>query len=114
MQVWGGFFPGQLTARPVAPAALPGTTVPVGGSVATVIPVGTTDTVHSSVVHVPGLNLVVSGDVVYNQTHMWLQGSTPDSRASWVKALDTVAALEAGTLIAEVSKELSGTVVTLK
>jgi len=100
MQVWGGFFPGQLTARPVAPAPLAGTTVPVGGSVATLIPVGTTDTGHSSVVHVPGLSLVVSGDVVYNQTHMWLRGSTPDSRASWARALDAVAALDADTVIA--------------
>ena len=106
MQVWGGFFPGQLTAEPVSPAPLAGTTVPVGGSAATVIPVGgsaatvipvgTTDAGHSSVVHVPGLSLVVSGDAVYNQTHMWLSGSTPDSRASWARALDTVAALEAG------------------
>ena len=31
---------------------------------------------------------------------MWLRGSTPDSRASWARALDTVAALEADTLIA--------------
>jgi glyoxylase-like metal-dependent hydrolase (beta-lactamase superfamily II) len=100
MQVWGSFFPGQLTGKPVAPAPLAGTTIPVGGSAATVIPVGTTDTGHSSVVHVPVLSLVVSGDVVYNQTHMWLQGSTPDSRASWVRALDTVAALGAQTIIA--------------
>jgi glyoxylase-like metal-dependent hydrolase (beta-lactamase superfamily II) len=100
LRVWGGFFPGQLTANPVAPSALPGATIPVGGSVATVIPVGTTDTGHSTVVHVPGLSLVVSGDAVYNQTHMWLRGSTPDSRASWARALDAVAALEADTLIA--------------
>jgi glyoxylase-like metal-dependent hydrolase (beta-lactamase superfamily II) len=100
MQVWGGFFPGQLTGKPVPPAPLAGTTIPVGGSAATVIPVGTTDTGHSSLVHVPGLSLVVSGDVVYNQTHMWLMGSTPNSRASWVRALDAVAALEADTLIA--------------
>jgi len=100
LRVWGGFFPGQLTARPVPPVALAGTTVPVGGSAAAVIPVGTTDTGHSSVVHVPGLSLVVSGDVVYNRTHMWLSGSTPDSRASWARALDAVAALEADTLIA--------------
>jgi glyoxylase-like metal-dependent hydrolase (beta-lactamase superfamily II) len=100
LRVWSGFFPGQLTARPVAPAPLAGSTVPVGGSAATAIPVGTTDTVHSSVVHVPGLRLVVAGDVVYNQTHMWLRGSTPDSRASWAQALDTVAALQADTLIA--------------
>jgi glyoxylase-like metal-dependent hydrolase (beta-lactamase superfamily II) len=100
MQVWGGFFPGQLTGKPVAPAALAVSTIPVGSTTATVIPVGTTDTGHSSVVHVPGLSLVVSGDVVYNQTHMWLSGSTPDSRANWSKALDTVAALEADIVIA--------------
>jgi glyoxylase-like metal-dependent hydrolase (beta-lactamase superfamily II) len=100
MKVWGGFFPGQLTGRPVAPAPLAGTTIPVGGSAVTVIPVGTTDTVHSSVVHVPSLGLVVSGDVVYNQTHMWLAGSTPDSRASWSRALDAVAVLGAGTIVA--------------
>jgi glyoxylase-like metal-dependent hydrolase (beta-lactamase superfamily II) len=100
MQVWGGFFPGQLTGKPVPPAPLAGTTLPIGGTTATVIPVGTTDTGQSSVVHVPALSLVVSGDVVYNQTHMWLAGSTPDSRASWARALDTAAALEADTLIA--------------
>jgi glyoxylase-like metal-dependent hydrolase (beta-lactamase superfamily II) len=100
MQVWGGFFPGQLTSKPVAPAPLGDTTVPIGGSAARVIPVGTTDTGHCSVVHVPSLNLVVSGDVAYNHTHMWLARSTPDTRASWVRALDAVAELEAGTLIA--------------
>jgi glyoxylase-like metal-dependent hydrolase (beta-lactamase superfamily II) len=101
MKVWGGFFPGQLTEEPVAPAPLTGTTVPVGGSAAaTVIPVGTSDTGHSTVVHVPGLSLVVSGDVVYNQTHMWLSGSTTETRASWARALDAVAALDARTIIA--------------
>lgn len=100
MEVWGGFFPGQLTGKPVAPAPLLGDTIPIGASQARLIPVGTTDTGHSSVVHVPALSLVVSGDVVYNQTHMWLMRSTPDSRASWVRALDTVAALEANTIVA--------------
>jgi glyoxylase-like metal-dependent hydrolase (beta-lactamase superfamily II) len=100
MQIWGSFFPDQLTSKPVSPGPLAGTTLPVGGTVATVIPVGTTDTGHSTVLHVPGLSLVVSGDVVYNQTHLWLMRSTPQSRASWARALDTVAALEADTLIA--------------
>jgi len=100
LQVWGGFFPGQLTGTPVVPAPLDGTTVPIGGATATLLPVGATDTGHSSIVHVPELSLIVSGDVVYNRTHMWLAGSTPESRASWARALNTVAALEARTLIA--------------
>jgi len=100
MQVWEGFFPGQLTTEPVAPAPLAGTTVPIGGTAARVFPVGTTDTGHSSVVYVPGLSLVVSGDVVYNQTHMWMRRSTSETRASWMRALDDVAELEADTLIA--------------
>ena len=99
-QVWGGFFRGQLTGKPVAPGPLAGTTIPVGAPAATVIPVGATDTGHSSVVHVPGLNLIVSGDVVYNRTHMWLAGSTPSTRANWARALDTVAALGPQTIIA--------------
>ncbi len=100
LQVWDGFFPRQLTRQPVAPKALDGMAVPIGGSAARVIPVGTTDTGHSTVVHVPVLSLVVSGDVVYNQTHMWLMRSTPDTRASWMRALNAVEELEADTLIA--------------
>lgn len=100
MKVWGGFFPGQLTDDPFPPAPLAGTTIPFGGSEATVIPVGSTDTGHSTVVSVPSLGLVVSGDVVYNQTHMWLAGSTPETRAGWAHALTVVAALEADTVIA--------------
>ena len=100
MQVWGGFFPGQLTDIPIAPGPLTGTTIPIGASAASLIPVGTTDTEHSSVVHVPDLSLVVSGDVVYNNTHMWLAGSTPDTRRNWAQALDAVAALQADILIA--------------
>jgi glyoxylase-like metal-dependent hydrolase (beta-lactamase superfamily II) len=101
MQAWGGFFPGQLTTRPVAPAPLAGTRIPIGGSSAAIlVPVGITDTGNSSIAYIPDLSLIVSGDVVYNQTHMWLSGSTPDSRANWARALDTVAAFDAGTLIA--------------
>jgi len=100
MQVWGGFFPGQLTAEPIVPGPLAGTTIPVGRSAATVIGVGTTDTERTTVVHVPALSLVVSGDVVYNQTHMWLSGSTANTRGSWRRALDAVAALEPDTIVA--------------
>ena len=100
LKVWNAFFPGQLPDAPVVPAPLPGTSIPIGDVAATLVPVGTTDSDLSSVVHVPGLGLVVSGDVVYNQTHIWLRRSTPESRASWKRALDTVAGLGADKIIA--------------
>jgi glyoxylase-like metal-dependent hydrolase (beta-lactamase superfamily II) len=64
MQAWSAFFPGQLPDMPVVPPSLSGTSIPIGDRVATVVPVGTTDTDLSSVVHVPALGLVVSDDVV--------------------------------------------------
>jgi glyoxylase-like metal-dependent hydrolase (beta-lactamase superfamily II) len=99
-RVWSGFFPDQITAKPVVPAPLSGDTIPLAGSTARLIPVGITDTHHSSVVYLADLDLVVSGDVVYNQTHMWMRGSTPDSRASWMRALELVDALEPKTIVA--------------
>lgn len=100
LKVWSGFFPGQVPDAPLVPAPLPGTRIPIGDEAAIVIPVGTTDSDMSSVVHVPALGLVVSGDVAYNQTHVWLRASTPESRASWKRALNIVEQLGADRLIA--------------
>lgn len=100
LKVWSAYFPGQLPDRPVVPAPLPGPRISTGEVAATVVPVGTTDSDLSTVLHVPALGLVVSGDVVYNQTHMWLRGSTPESRSSWKRALDTVAQLGPDKIIA--------------
>jgi glyoxylase-like metal-dependent hydrolase (beta-lactamase superfamily II) len=100
MQVWGGFFPSQLTTQPIVPDPLRGNSIPVGDAVASLVPVGATDTDNSSVVHIPQLRLVVAGDVVYNGVHMWLAGSTPETRANWLSALDTIETLGSSTVIA--------------
>ena len=42
---------------------------------------------------------VCSGDIVYNNIHMWLRNSTPDSRETWLASLDAVAALQPSTII---------------
>jgi len=100
IEVWSTFFPGQLPDAPIVPAPLAGPEIAIGAATAHILPVGITDTELSTLVHVPDLRLVVSGDVVYNTTHMWLMSSTPDSRANWLRALDTVESLGADTVIA--------------
>ena len=56
---------------------------------------------HSSILyyHVPDIQAVCSGDIAYNNIHMWLWNSTPDSREAWLSSLDAVAALEPSTIV---------------
>jgi glyoxylase-like metal-dependent hydrolase (beta-lactamase superfamily II) len=93
LQVWTSFFPGQLTKHPAAPNPLSGNTLSVGQHDLVTIDVGHTDIAASSVVHIPELDIVISGDVAYNGMHMWLAGSTAATRHSWMKALDAIEAL---------------------
>jgi glyoxylase-like metal-dependent hydrolase (beta-lactamase superfamily II) len=93
LQVWTSFFPGQLTKHPAAPNPLSGNTLSVGQHDLVTIDVGPTDIAASSVVHIPELDIVISGDVAYNGMHMWLAGSTAATRHSWMKALDAIEAL---------------------
>src|SRR6266516_7567751 len=45
------------------------------------------------------LQAICSGDIAYNNIHMWLWNSTPDSRQAWLASLDAVAALKPSTII---------------
>ena len=59
---------------------------------------GHSDTDWPSVLHVPSIGLVVAGDVVYNGYHH-VESATGGIRA-WMKALDTVAALQPRNVVA--------------
>jgi glyoxylase-like metal-dependent hydrolase (beta-lactamase superfamily II) len=52
-----------------------------------------TDAVDTTSLHVPSIDLVVGGDVFYNQCHMYVGDTTAESRANWITALDRLAAL---------------------
>ena len=43
--------------------------------------------------HVPSIGLIVAGDVVYNECHMYVGDTTAESRKNWIAALDLLAAL---------------------
>ena len=61
--------------------------------------IGGADGVLATIVHVPDMQAICSGDIVYNNIHMWLRNSTPDSRQAWLASLDAVAALKPSTII---------------
>jgi glyoxylase-like metal-dependent hydrolase (beta-lactamase superfamily II) len=87
------FWPGQLATQILTPTPYEGDTFSLEGHELHIIEQGRTDTVHTTSLHVPSIDLVVGGDVVYNQCHMYVGDTTADSRQNWIAALDRLAAL---------------------
>jgi len=85
-------FPGQLPASITLPEPYDQDTFTLEGHELHIIEQGQTDAVDSTSLHVPSIDLVVGGDVLYNQCHMFVGATTPDSRANWIAALDRLAA----------------------
>ena len=83
---WGKLFPGQIP-RPVIPAELAGDTILLEGHDLRVIGTGHTDTTGTTALWCQTLRLIVAGDVVYDDTHMYLAETTPASRRGWIAAL---------------------------
>jgi glyoxylase-like metal-dependent hydrolase (beta-lactamase superfamily II) len=87
-------FPGQLPTQLVPAQPFSDDTFSLEGHDLRIIRQGRTDTIDTTSVHVPALDLVVGGDVVYNQCHMYVGDTTADSRANWIAALERLVALQ--------------------
>jgi len=99
-EFWEPRFPGQLARDPVVAEPLAAESIELEGRALVPIGVGHTDTVDTTVLHVPETGLVVAGDVVYNDVHVHLAQSDGGSRREWLAALDTVAALGSRAVVA--------------
>lgn len=99
MAAWLSWFEGQLDDRPAVPTALESDCIDLEGHQLRLQSVGGADGVTATVVHVPELDVVVSGDIAYNGVHMWLVGSTPQSRTEWIASIDHIEALRPKTII---------------
>ena len=97
---WESRFPGQLPRELVAPESLEGAELSLEGEALNVIELGHTDTSHSTALHVPALGLVVSGDCVYNETHLYLAECDQNARSEWLRALDRIEALRPTAVVA--------------
>ncbi|MEV8091658.1 MBL fold metallo-hydrolase [Streptomyces nigra] len=92
-QFWDRLFPGQIPDAPVTAVTVPDNRFSLEGHELVIVEVGHSDTDETSVLHVPDLDLVVAGDVVYNGVHQYLAESKNGGRDAWRKAIDTVEGL---------------------
>lgn len=93
-------FPGQLATKLVAPQPYEHDTFTLEGHELRIIEQGRTDGPDTTSLHVPSIGLIVSGDVVYNQCHMYVGDTTPESRQNWIAALDRLEALKPTAVVA--------------
>lgn len=97
---WDRLFPGQIPDAPVTATTVPGNRFDLEGHELHIIEVGHSDTDDTSVLHVPDLELVVAGDVIYNGVHQFLVESKDGGRDAWRAAIDIVAALQPRWIVA--------------
>ena len=98
--MWEPRFPGQIPSQLIAPEVLDGDTFYLEGSAIRVVELGHTDTSHSTGLHVPSLDLVISGDSVYNNTHLYLAECDEKALDEWLQALDGIESLHAKAVVA--------------
>jgi glyoxylase-like metal-dependent hydrolase (beta-lactamase superfamily II) len=99
-QQWAAMF-GDRVAKPTAvPEALDGLTLELEGYELQIVEVGQGDITPSTVVHIPAIDTVVAGDVVYNQIHAMLGLSGPRGWERWLQSLDAIEKLDAQMIVA--------------
>ncbi|MFF4731225.1 MBL fold metallo-hydrolase [Streptomyces mirabilis] len=97
---WDKRFPGEIPSRLVAAEPLAGDRLELEGHDLVVVGLGHTDTDDTTCLHVPSIGLVVAGDAVYNDVHLYLAESPAEGRRAWLDALDIIAALEPEAVVA--------------
>jgi glyoxylase-like metal-dependent hydrolase (beta-lactamase superfamily II) len=91
--LWNGLFPGQIDEESFQILAKPlnGSSFTLEGHTFEAVNTGHSDTDETTFLHIPALDMVVAGDVVYNDVHMWMTESTLQSqRDAWIHSLDRI------------------------
>ncbi|MGW5432441.1 MBL fold metallo-hydrolase [Streptomyces sp. NPDC004059] len=98
--VWDKAWPGQIPPSPVTAVTVPDNRFTLEGHELVIVEVGHSDGDDTTVLHVPDLDLVVAGDVLYNGVHQYLGQSMGGGRDAWRQAIETVRALNPRWIVA--------------
>ena len=92
--LWDKAYPG-IPPSPITAVTVPGNRLTLEGHDLQMVEVGHSDTDETSVLHIPDLDLVVAGDVIYNGAHLYIGESVNvDGLDPWREAIDKVEALK--------------------
>jgi glyoxylase-like metal-dependent hydrolase (beta-lactamase superfamily II) len=98
--LWDKLYDG-IPPTPVTAVTVPDNRFALEGHELAIVEVGQTDSDDTTVLHVPDLDLVVAGDVIYNGVHMYLaQTALAGGFGPWREAIDKVEALGARHIVA--------------
>jgi glyoxylase-like metal-dependent hydrolase (beta-lactamase superfamily II) len=89
-QFWAPLF-GDLLPERIAEAEPVDDAIELEGHRIEFVPAGHSDTVDTTFVHVPAIDLVVAGDIVYNGVFPYVVQTSASSRREWARALDEIA-----------------------
>jgi glyoxylase-like metal-dependent hydrolase (beta-lactamase superfamily II) len=92
--LWDKVYTG-IPESPVTAVTVPGNRIMLEGRELAIVEAGATDSDDTTVLHVPDLDLVVAGDVIYNGVHMYLaQSVIVGGFGPWRDAIGTVESLK--------------------
>jgi len=97
---WSALFGDAAVQPTVLPQPMADDVIDLEGTELRVIEVGQGDIRPSTVLHVPAIDTVVSGDVVYNQIHAMLGLSGPEEWRNWIESINRVEQLRPTTIVA--------------
>ncbi len=94
------FFAGEALDNTVVPQALESGELFVDGERIRVVELDQADVGPTTALHIPAIDAVIAGDVVYNQIHLMLAFSGPAEWSKWIDSVEAIAALNPRTLVA--------------
>src|SRR3954464_1737324 len=98
--LWDQMYAG-IEPTPVTAVTVPDDRFTLEGHELVIVEVGSSDSADTTVLHVPDLELVVAGDVIYNGVHMYLaQPAFEGGFGPWRAAIDKVESLNPRHIVA--------------
>lgn len=97
---WKPIYGAELPDQPVFPEVLEADFLTLEGYRIDIVSLKQGDMEDVTVLHIPSLETVITGDVTYRGQHAWLAEADEEGRAEWLKSLEQIKALAPKVVIA--------------